>query len=97
VKFIGGQYGIIIDSTGEYLFTTSELVKTVSPGDNVSFVPSSKDGLQRAEDVELLLDGGSPVKDASRGRRESAGTIRELLGPQDTGPQPEVFYMGDDD
>lgn len=92
MKFIGGQYGIIIDSTGEYLFTTSELVKTVSPGDNVSFVPSSKDGLQRAEDVELLLDGGSPVKDPI-----TISTIRELLGPQDTGPQPEVFYMGDDD
>jgi hypothetical protein len=94
VKFIGREYGIIIDSNGEYLFTTSELAKSVSPGDNVSFVASSRDGLQRAEDVALLLDGRSSAQDSS-GRRPTV--IRELLEPQEKGPQPQVFYMGDDD
>jgi hypothetical protein len=95
VKYIGKEYGIIIDSSGEYLFTISELAQTLSPGDNVSFVKSSRDGLQRAQDVAMLLDASSPMD--NRERRSSETLIRELLDPHEKGPQPQVFYMGDDD
>lgn len=101
VKYVGQDYGIIIHSGREYLFTMNESLRNVTVGENVTFRPVDSE-VQRAENIVVLDDQDTMVDGpwTDRGRMSSASsgpTIIDLLQVPRQNPAEVHFYIGDGD